>query len=433
MANGDTLTEPIRVSSSQDLSGTRSIQDLVRDRLGEQTGRIEESQTKQRGLLENLQLEPTSVGQALGQLLAVGLPVALAGSSRRRGRAAAPAAGALDAATTRREQQLELKRKAAEIEIEVEQDLVDDAQARIGDLEVLQIKDIAATNEREFRAAEAELDREHNLIRDARNNAFRLELRKLDNEAGINKARQGNEEWNRRQERRLELDKELRKFEASLKEAKGKKQLPATQVAEIADTESAVKILENVKEQHRLIRTGIVGDVGRDVADAAHSLGFDRVGPFLRGVGETAGTITSTRASRFTSRMIGALPFIDTDEERYERTRRKAAQLIGRSLEGGKLSDADYESKYIDFLPSSSAPEETANKDFADLEAFAVAVKEGRLQSFDRSGFDVSGFDQSQRSNGGVVTVEPIGNISPKVRRKADQLKEQMRQERGGQ
>ena len=81
----------------------------------------------------------------------------------------------------------------------------------------------------------------------------------------------------------------------------------------------------------------------------------------------------------------------NSDEAQYRGGLRQKAQLIGRALEGGKLSDVDY-TKYIKFLPQPGDSTEQAEKRIADLNAELKATYDQRIKTFGEGDYDVSGF-----------------------------------------
>jgi len=86
---------------------------------------------------------------------------------------------------------------------------------------------------------------------------------------------------------------------------------------------------------------------------------------------------------------MGLLP--NTDASQYKANLRQKAQLIGKALEGGKLTDVDYE-KYIKFLPQIGDTEETAKGRVEELRKTMVSSYQNRVKTFGEAGYKVSGF-----------------------------------------
>jgi len=68
------------------------------------------------------------------------------------------------------------------------------------------------------------------------------------------------------------------------------------------------------------------------------------------------------------------------------------AQLIGRFLEGGKLSDEDYKSKYRKFLPSISDASWIAKAKLEAVNKMLGMKYNGYITDYSNTGYDVSGF-----------------------------------------
>jgi len=82
----------------------------------------------------------------------------------------------------------------------------------------------------------------------------------------------------------------------------------------------------------------------------------------------------------------GYLP--NTDVSNYKTNLKQKAQLIGKALEGGKLTDVDFE-KYIDFLPQPGDTEERAQGRVRNLKDALQKKYTQRIQTFGEAGYKV--------------------------------------------
>lgn len=74
---------------------------------------------------------------------------------------------------------------------------------------------------------------------------------------------------------------------------------------------------------------------------------------------------------------------------------KKASQTIGKSLEGGKLTDADY-AKYQKMLPNQNDTPEVANAKLDQLERMVASQRNADLDTYRRVGSNVKNFDLTQ-------------------------------------
>jgi hypothetical protein len=101
-------------------------------------------------------------------------------------------------------------------------------------------------------------------------------------------------------------------------------------------------------------------------------------------VGPTTGPVdyVGNKASGF---------FPNTDVSNYKTNLKQKAQLIGKALEGGKLTDVDFE-KYIDFLPQPGDTDKRARSRVQNLKDALEKKYSQRVQTFGEAGYDVKGF-----------------------------------------
>lgn len=76
----------------------------------------------------------------------------------------------------------------------------------------------------------------------------------------------------------------------------------------------------------------------------------------------------------------------------FEQTRKAYAQGIGKVLEKGKLSNADYESKYVPLMPGAWDTDATARIKLNNMRAQIRAQRQGELEGYGQGGYDISGY-----------------------------------------
>lgn len=94
-------------------------------------------------------------------------------------------------------------------------------------------------------------------------------------------------------------------------------------------------------------------------------------------------------ASGYGSGLTSALPW-STDAGNFDQTRRQKAQVIGGILEGGKLTDPDFE-RYYDMMPSPWDTDEQAANKLSELKQTLKAKRETIVETLGKAGFDNSG------------------------------------------
>lgn len=89
--------------------------------------------------------------------------------------------------------------------------------------------------------------------------------------------------------------------------------------------------------------------------------------------------ILGNRITRAGSKISAAMP--GTTEAQYDDKLKQKAQLIGKALEGGKLTDVDYQ-KYIKFLPTAGDTEEEARNKIESLKTEIKNAYNTKLTTF---------------------------------------------------
>lgn len=106
--------------------------------------------------------------------------------------------------------------------------------------------------------------------------------------------------------------------------------------------------------------------------------------------------------------------FKGTKANQYNDSRKSAAQVIGRALEGGKLSDMDV-SRYEGMLPGPTDTEETAKNKVATIDRMIENMRQGRVDTLGQTGFNVSGIKPRTPINVSAPTSGAIaGPAGPK-------------------
>lgn len=80
--------------------------------------------------------------------------------------------------------------------------------------------------------------------------------------------------------------------------------------------------------------------------------------------------------------------------EAYENQRRALAQNIGKALEGGKLTDADFESKYLPMFPKIDDPPAVKEAKLANVERMMLQAKSTKQQALADAGYNVRNFQK---------------------------------------
>ncbi len=83
-----------------------------------------------------------------------------------------------------------------------------------------------------------------------------------------------------------------------------------------------------------------------------------------------------------------------TDSSRFDDTKAAHAQIIGKALEGGKLSETDI-IRYADLMPNQSDLEGTARNKVKQLKILLRLKADGSIDALKKGGFDVSEFIKS--------------------------------------
>ena len=89
--------------------------------------------------------------------------------------------------------------------------------------------------------------------------------------------------------------------------------------------------------------------------------------------------------------------FPTTDASKFENNRIATAQTIGTILEGGKLTDPDFE-KYLNLMPSQSDSKGTATHKINTVKKMIELSRSGQLKSLQQAGFDVRKFVDEENS-----------------------------------
>lgn len=101
------------------------------------------------------------------------------------------------------------------------------------------------------------------------------------------------------------------------------------------------------------------------------------------------GKLAESYAGKATGTLSGILQaFPSTDAKQYNNERYQAAQNIGSALEGGKLTDVDFEKYYDGMLPTPGDSNETARKKIESLYSQIEVKKHALLKSLESGGYN---------------------------------------------
>lgn len=95
------------------------------------------------------------------------------------------------------------------------------------------------------------------------------------------------------------------------------------------------------------------------------------------------------------------------DASRYANDKLAFAQGFGTILEEGKLTDADLNDKYLPLAPDASDSEETKNQKLQSLRLILQRKYEGKLEGFQKSGYDVTGFGPTMSQMNTALGITP--------------------------
>lgn len=153
----------------------------------------------------------------------------------------------------------------------------------------------------------------------------------------------------------------------------GGKMLPADQVAQLGDYETASKSVDELLKTH--------GEKGMSGAGARAANLLPQSGPL-------------------------STPFgLGSDTAEYNDKAKATAQVVGYILEGGKLSDADVP-RYLKMLPGPGDPPERAAEKAANIHHLLQEKKAGRLKTFGAAGYRTPGDGVPSSGGHGKVVKE---------------------------
>lgn len=194
-------------------------------------------------------------------------------------------------------------------------------------------------------------------LQDAKNDVSGQEL-------GIYKARLNAE----MDKQKMEQDEILKKYVISAQQAMNREKLNAKGDDLKTLTAAETEQLADIKDQ--------LGSIDNIYADWK-----DKLGGVRPGVAGAADYVMNTAA--------GYLP--NTETAAYKDNLKQKAQLIGKALEGGKLTDVDY-TKYIQFLPQPGDTEDRARQRIENLRNALIKKYQQRVSTFGEAGYKTKGF-----------------------------------------
>lgn len=96
----------------------------------------------------------------------------------------------------------------------------------------------------------------------------------------------------------------------------------------------------------------------------------------------------------------------NTELSKYDDNLKQKAQLIGKALEGGKLTDVDY-TKYVKFLPQDGDTKERAKERIKNLRSEFTNAYNDKIKAFGEAGYKTSGFTDITNRSGGSDSKTP--------------------------
>lgn len=170
--------------------------------------------------------------------------------------------------------------------------------------------------------------------------------------------------------------------------------------AEKAAKEDERKWREGENAKDRASRVGKNSEGHKIVAaEVAKSIGqYDTADTLLQ-------DLEKNYAARAASTGSGLKQFIPgTDANLYSNSADLSAQNIGQILEGGKLTDSDYD-RYKKMMPSASDTADQAANKFAEIRRQISEKKRGAISGTRQAGYNVSGFNEPEALPSGLDAV----------------------------
>lgn len=171
-------------------------------------------------------------------------------------------------------------------------------------------------------------------------------------------------------------DKEIDLFKAQYQDSFNREKLASEE--ELA----RLKIGSDKQKDKKLVTTSETAQLG-DLKAQVGSLD-DLYADWQDSVGGVSGPLDYTRKN-----IEAATP--NTALSKYKDNLKQKAQLIGKALEGGKLTDVDYE-KYVKFLPQVGDTPDRAKERVANLRKELESAYNNKIKSFGEAGYATEGF-----------------------------------------
>lgn len=183
-------------------------------------------------------------------------------------------------------------------------------------------------------------------------------------------------------------------------------------VVQVNSKTGAQKTLDGVKgkggEGTKLVNSEVAQGIGK----------YDAADTILNDLEKNWNARASGRGSSLTQFIPGAAANL------YSNSADMAAQNIGQILEGGKLTDSDYE-RYKKMMPTASDTAEQAKNKFAEIKRQMAEKKRGSITGAKQAGYNVSGFPEpatlptglevTSRDQPGSGTAVAGPKVAPKV------------------
>jgi hypothetical protein len=114
----------------------------------------------------------------------------------------------------------------------------------------------------------------------------------------------------------------------------------------------------------------------------------------LADLGSSIGT-SNANVGPVMGRIAGAMPY-NTEAQALKAKMLTTTQLLGKALEGGKMTESDFVERYQNILPNMKDTEEVAAAKIAQLKKMIAEKRASNLGTFEQAGYDVRRFAEAK-------------------------------------
>lgn len=243
--------------------------------------------------------------------------------------------------------------------------------------------------------------------------AFQLEKGKIEHGYGMEKQAEDNKADMAKLERQQQWKSGEDETERGWKSGENEKDRAARiEAARLGGQQKLIQIEAQGKEARKTQAEKPVRGAGKIGGKPLTSTAAGQIGSYnsaLEQIGELEQAYNSLANERGSG--IKSL-FPGSNAANYEVTRKQYAQGIGKILEKGKLTDADYERKYIPLMPGPWDPESTARIKLQNFRNMIESQRRGEIEGYGQAGFDVSGYGNISGSKTGAKTANSLPSNS---------------------